>query len=193
MKSDAYMSTREAASVLGVALGTAQRMVDTGELEAWTTQGGHRRIFRESVLRAMESRKPAAASANAPKCDIDLLLANSEPGEAQRMQNAIQKWGIQLRTAVADDALDVAILSATQRPRIVLMRVDEPTPADIASIGKLQAFLKSQRTVLAVLTSRQSFEAMSEATLKWGTLVFARTPGLDELKGFVRAQMMEAA
>ena len=45
----AYCTTREAAELLGVSLTTAQLWVESGLLEAWKTEGGHRRIHRTSV------------------------------------------------------------------------------------------------------------------------------------------------
>lgn len=66
-----YMTTREAAEALGVSLRTAQVWVERGLLEAWKTEGGHRRITVESVSRLKESRPteagPKPASAAAPE------------------------------------------------------------------------------------------------------------------------------
>lgn len=44
-----HCTTREAARKLGLAVRSVQLMVDRGELEAWKTPGGHRRISRASV------------------------------------------------------------------------------------------------------------------------------------------------
>lgn len=59
-------STRDVAQVLGMAVRSVQLMVDRGELEAWKTPGGHRRISKASVERWLAQRQgqgqPAAAS-----------------------------------------------------------------------------------------------------------------------------------
>jgi excisionase family DNA binding protein len=53
MKNDkmasAYLSTTQAAHRLGLSVGTVQRMVESGVLQAYTTQGGHRRILTTSL------------------------------------------------------------------------------------------------------------------------------------------------
>ena len=54
-------STREVARVLGMAVRSVQLMVDRGELEAWKTPGGHRRIARASVERWLNQRHGHAA------------------------------------------------------------------------------------------------------------------------------------
>jgi hypothetical protein len=52
-----YKSTRETANILQVSLGTIQKMVETGELIAWKTRGGHRRILDLSIDQQLAKRK----------------------------------------------------------------------------------------------------------------------------------------
>ncbi|MBT8544214.1 response regulator [Polynucleobacter paneuropaeus] len=61
---DAYVSTREAADLLGISLRTAQLWVESGVLLAWKTSGGHRRILRQSVdaLLAERARQSEAVT-----------------------------------------------------------------------------------------------------------------------------------
>ena len=89
MVSDAaYISTREAAQLLGISLRTAQLWVESGALLAWKTSGGHRRILLSSVNKILEERKRLSldpALANTPKLkvaivedDLDLILGATE-------------------------------------------------------------------------------------------------------------------
>ena len=68
-----HFTTLEVARMLGMAVRSVQMMVDRGDLEAWKTPGGHRRISRQSVQRWLEGRRGDAASA--------ALAANREPDE----------------------------------------------------------------------------------------------------------------
>ena len=45
--------------MLGMAVRSVQLMVDRGEIQAWKTSGGHRRISRESVEKWLASRQGA--------------------------------------------------------------------------------------------------------------------------------------
>lgn len=47
--------------MLGLAVRSVQLMVDRGELEAWKTPGGHRRITRQSVERWQRGERKTAA------------------------------------------------------------------------------------------------------------------------------------
>lgn len=44
-----YFSTSQAAKMLGLSVGTIQRMVENGVFKAFITQGGHRRILSSSL------------------------------------------------------------------------------------------------------------------------------------------------
>ena len=60
--SDEYCGTSYAAKLLNLSVGTVQTLVEKNELEAWKTQGGHRRISLQSI-RNYQSR--ASLSPNA--------------------------------------------------------------------------------------------------------------------------------
>ena len=64
--SAAHYTTFEAAALLGLAVRSVQLMVDRGELQAWKTPGGHRRIARESVHRWRDAQVATAAPEEAP-------------------------------------------------------------------------------------------------------------------------------
>lgn len=61
-----HYTTVEVAKVLGLAVRSVQLMVDRGELEAWKTPGGHRRISRRSVQAWIDRSHLADKSRAAP-------------------------------------------------------------------------------------------------------------------------------
>ncbi|BBD79361.1 GAF domain-containing protein [Aerosticca soli] len=69
------MTTREAARLLGVSIGTVQKWVETGALAAWKTPGGHRRLRRGAVLGLLSSHATPAGSA----ADAAEFVAASAP------------------------------------------------------------------------------------------------------------------
>lgn len=81
--SDTY-STLEVARMLGMAVRSVQLMVDRGELTAWKTPGGHRRILRESVERWRAGRGLSPSGGTAPGS----VAAAIAPGAATRPMTA---------------------------------------------------------------------------------------------------------
>jgi len=72
---DAYVSTREAAEILGISLRTAQLWVESGVLLAWKTSGGHRRILRRSIDALLAERsKISNPNIEAPTLSQSLKL-----------------------------------------------------------------------------------------------------------------------
>jgi len=92
-----FCTTTEAARLLGVSVATAQLWTETGLLTAWKTDGGHRRILRESVDRQLY--RNSAASANPP------ATAAATPAEPTPAPAAAQR---PLRMVVVED--DAALL-----------------------------------------------------------------------------------
>ena len=89
-----YYSTRTAAKLLNVSLGTVQKMVERGELGAWKTNGGHRRIHKETVHRLLATRVGHDAQANGNALDLVVFHPNHQ--EAQRIHGQLGKWGLPL-------------------------------------------------------------------------------------------------
>jgi len=54
------LSTSQAATALGVSLGTIRRWSDMGYLESYRTPGGQRRFSREQIDRFIESMQTGA-------------------------------------------------------------------------------------------------------------------------------------
>ena len=74
----AYCTTREAAEMLGVSLTTAQLWVESGLLDAWKTEGGHRRIHRTSVQRLLDGEVKPKQGAAAPARQGERLLSSRQ-------------------------------------------------------------------------------------------------------------------
>ncbi len=61
-----YYTTIEVAQMLGMAVRSVQLMVDRGDLQAWKTPGGHRRISRESLERWLQGSRSSVHEAADP-------------------------------------------------------------------------------------------------------------------------------
>lgn len=93
---DLLLTTREAASHLGVSTRTVQIWIDAGTLAAGRTPGGHRRI-RMSAVMALAARSgiaPAAAEACMRSLNTDLvsslraLVVELQDSSSREMANA---------------------------------------------------------------------------------------------------------
>lgn len=87
-----YLSTTQAAQRLGLSVGSIQRMVEAGVLQAYTTQGGHRRILSSSLNHCCRG-STGHQEASVPLC---VLAATAHPCADRRALEQIA--GLQLIT-----------------------------------------------------------------------------------------------
>lgn len=85
-----YLSTTQAAHRLGLSVGTVQRMVQAGVLQAYTTQGGHRRILSSSLNHYCRGHADAASE---PLHVCVLVPPDDPPADASELR---QIPGLQL-------------------------------------------------------------------------------------------------
>ncbi len=59
------LTTAEAAKLLGVSIRTAQLLIEGGTIPSWKTPGGHRRVYREDIMRLIQTDTRATAPSSA--------------------------------------------------------------------------------------------------------------------------------
>jgi len=115
-----FFTTREAAKRLGVSLRTAQLWSESGLLEAWKTDGGHRRISLESVQRVLEKKQPPEQKS---KEDIGMLkvLVVEDDNILLRIYKArLSSWGLPIEVITAPNAYDGLVLIGRESPDLMI-------------------------------------------------------------------------
>jgi len=161
---DADFSTIEVARQLGMAVRSVQLMVDRGELDAWKTPGGHRRISRASVERWLAARlgaaparrrapvAPPATPAVAPGADGVLLIEDSK-----HFQNLValllRQHFPQLDLHIADDGIAGLAMAGQLRPRVLIVDILLPGIDGATLIMSLRSHPQFASSQLIVITS----------------------------------------
>lgn len=150
-------STTEAAQRLGMAVRSVQLMVDRGELQAWKTPGGHRRILRSS-LDAWLAGRGSAAPATPPAATggerpVTLLLIE----DSVHFQNLIslivkrELPGAELH--VASDGIAGLAMAGRLEPDVLLIDILLPGIDGAALITSLRSHPQFARSRLIVVTA----------------------------------------
>lgn len=79
-----YFSTSQTAQMLGLSVGTIQRMVESGTLQAYTTQGGHRRILASSLRHYCQTQGVPGAQALPANAGICIVHHAGMPAHVQQ-------------------------------------------------------------------------------------------------------------
>ena len=75
-------------------------------------------------------------------------------------------------------------------PTLVLCQVERLRESDLEPLEKLQSFCTARHVLFAVVAPDEAARGMAETLQRWGIMVFLKTPSLEEVKGFLRAQLM---
>ena len=164
-------TTLEVARLLGMSVRSVQLMVDRGELEAWKTSGGHRRIAPASVDRWRNSRsllvKPASEGggpvAGAPTKAFRgggglsqqpcVLLIDDSLHFQKLMSLLIRKRFPNVELHVADDGIAGLALYGQLKPQVLIVDILLPGIDGATLITTLRSHPQFASSHLAVVTS----------------------------------------
>jgi excisionase family DNA binding protein len=148
-------STTEAAQRLGLAVRSVQLMVDRGELKAWKTPGGHRRILRSSLDAWMSSRSDTSPVSTSPHAGRPLtLLLIEDSVHFQNLISLVVKRELpEAVLHVASDGIAGLALAGRLEPDLLLIDILLPGIDGAALITSLRSHPQFARSRLVVVTA----------------------------------------
>ena len=114
-----YLSTRQSAKVLQVSLGTVQKMVELGELIAWKTRGGHRRILASSLDQQLARRKRAMRQKTTQNCIAMGIFRRIE--NSAELLESIQCWQLKVEMEISVDSLEGLMRAVSIAPDLIFL------------------------------------------------------------------------
>jgi excisionase family DNA binding protein len=143
-----YLSTRQSAKVLQISLGTVQKMVELGELIAWKTRGGHRRILASSLEQQLQRRKRAMRQKSTQHCVAMGIFRRTENSLA--LLEAIQDWQLKVEMEVAVDSLEGLMKAVSIAPDLIFLDALIPPVEQVHLIHYLSKNKDTQRIPILV-------------------------------------------
>lgn len=143
-----YLSTRQSAKVLQVSLGTVQKMVELGELIAWKTRGGHRRILATSLDQQLARRKRAMRQKTTQNCIAMGIFRRAE--NSHELLESIQCWQLKVDMEVAVDSLEGLMKAVSITPDLIFLDALIPPVEQVHLIHYLSKNRDTQRIPILV-------------------------------------------
>ena len=143
-----FLSTRQSAKVLQVSLGTVQKMVELGELIAWKTRGGHRRILASSLEQQLQRRKRAMRQKSTLHCLALGIFRRIENG--QELLESTQEWQLKVEMEVAIDSLEGLMKAVSMAPDLIFLDALIPPVEQVHLIHYLSKNKETQRIPILV-------------------------------------------
>ena len=112
-----YLSTRESAKKLQVSLGTVQKMVEMGELVAWKTRGGHRRILLRSLEQFLNRRQAKIRQIGTRNCVLLAIFKREENKDC--FLDLVKDWDLSVDLCTNTDTLEALMQAVEINPDII--------------------------------------------------------------------------
>lgn len=183
-----YVGTKDAAAMLGVSVSTIQKMVESGTLEAWKTQGGHRRITLASLEREI-ARLPDPHSAGQQR-PLSVLVVEDNPVALKSYELLFRQWDDRVVAHYAHDGAEALLSVAQQRPDVLITDIVMKPFDGHLLIRTLRANAQLHDLHIVVVTGDESVSERDER-FDARTLVYRKPLRVDRLAGYLDARLQD--
>lgn len=128
----AFCTTTEAATLLGVSVGTVQLWVESGMLDAWKTSGGHRRVLRDSIERLLLRRETPVRISTSDLLEpgdpgrLNVLVVEDDPNLLRLYEANISRWPLRPDLMVLGNAFTALIRMGRTKPDLLILDLQMP-------------------------------------------------------------------
>lgn len=188
---DDYCGTSYAARLLGLSVATVQTLVEKGEIEAWKTQGGHRRISLRSVNKYLQRYNPHVAPlAPVIQQRLQILVVEDDENQRELYVANFDDWDMPVDCTVVQSALEALMDIATLQPDLLITDLKMPGVDGIEMLKVLKGRSQLQTMQVLVVTGMAPEEIKRRGGLPHDALLRPKPLNFDWLHGYVSAQLM---
>lgn len=188
-----FCTTREAATLLGVSVGTVQLWVENGLLQAWKTAGGHRRVLRDSVNSLLHNKggqrpdltvlvTPPAPAAPPPGLRrLRVLVVEDDPLLLRLYQVKISAWPMKPEVSVTDNAMTALMMIGRSGPDLLVTDLQMPGMDGFKMLRVLRETPETRRTRVVVVSGLDAAEIQDRGGLPADVEVLPKPIPFDRL------------
>lgn len=183
--------------MLGVSLRTAQLWVDSGVLEAWRTEGGHRRITVASVERLLRQNRPvdeASVNAVVPPATIDLgrlkiLVVEDDNTLLKLYRIHMTGWNLPIEVMTAANGYDALVLIGREQPDLMIADLNMPGMDGFQMVRSLSSSSFREGMEIVVVTGLDDEDIVTRGGMPPGVRVMHKPIPFVELKSLVEGMI----
>lgn len=183
-----FCTTKEAATRLGVSVGTVQLWVESGLLQAWKTAGGHRRVIRESVESLLHKSPATAPDLPAPTDTsptaqrLSVLVVEDDPSLLRLYQTKIAAWPMQPRVELSSNGFAALLSMGRTSPDLLITDLAMPGIDGFAMLRSLQNIPEASDSRMVVVSGLDRSAIDAQGGLPEGIEVLGKPVPFERLQ-----------
>ncbi len=185
-----YLTTQQAALLFGVSLQTVQNWTKSGLLDFWKTEGGHRRISRESVTQMLsESNLLADTKAADPAADdtqstksVKILVIEDNLDLLRLYALQIATWAFATKITTATNGMEGLLQLGSEVPDLLITDLHMPRMNGFWMLQVLRSIPKFDAMEIVVVTGLDKASISKEGVLPKGITIFPKPIPFEEIK-----------
>lgn len=203
---EVYITTRDAAGMLGVTVRTIQNWVDSGKLFAKITLGGHRRLLRSEVEALMNqnmpqtdisnqnssnknsshlqtsSLEPALSNASKATGPLRVLVVEDSPPLLDLYRLRFSTFNFPHTLITAEDGVQGLFKIGRYYPQLVLMDLRMPNMDGFQMLRSLQSMPEATDIKIIVITGLPAADILESGGLPPGIALLPKPVPFDTLE-----------
>ncbi|MCX7156607.1 MAG: response regulator [Rhodocyclales bacterium] len=190
-----FISTREAARLLGVGLTTVQQWVESGALPAWKTAGGHRRIplVAVDVIRLQQQAALGTNLRSTPEPRLKVLLVEDDPMQREIYGHQFADWKLPVQLFTAEDGFQGLIMIGRHSPDLIITDLAMPGMDGFEMIRRIKSRSSVFDGSIIVVTALGAEQIKAFGGLPEGIQVFSKPLSFELLRQLVEGMTSTAA
>ena len=182
-----YCGTTFAAKILGVSVSTIHGLVDKGELKAWKTMGGHRRISFKSIQEYQRRNKISHEAIREKR--VRIMVVDDDDSTRLLLQACFDQWELPLDVVMYSSAMQALLDMPSVRPEILITDLLMAGVNGFQFLRILKEHSLFENLIVLVMTGMSSNEVTSHGGLPDGVHLFQKPIDFVWLRGFLDAMI----
>lgn len=168
------LTTFQIAKLLDVSDQSVANWIDSGQLRAGRTPGGHRRVVREDLVNFLRQRKVNVPRELEPQTPA-VLIVDDEAPVAEMLAQTLQNQRPEFRVLTANDGFTAGQMVLAEHPQLVVLDLYMPGMDGFEVCRKIKSDPRTSGTTVLAITAFPTPEAQ-EAILQAGAAICLAKP-----------------
>ena len=183
-----YCGTSYAARLLGLSVATVQSLVEKGEIDAWKTLGGHRRIALKSIHAYLAKAGPQATKAAIdPDSRLRVLVVEDDADLLELYRYNFESWDLPVDCTLMNSALEALMDIASMQPDLLITDLSMPGLDGLEMLKVLQRNQNLTDLHVIVISGLEPAAIQARGGLALNTRHLKKPVNFDWLEGYVCA------